>query len=647
MPEPDGAEPLPTLTTHTAEAIERAWRERVYRGERIPQLTVRAVLTGAGLGAVTGLSNLYVGLKVGWSMGVVLTATILGWAVWQGLGRLGLWRTTPSILEANAMASTASAAGYSTGTTLAAAMTAVLLVTGEPLPLWSLMAWVLSISLLGLLIAVPLRRVLIDAEQLPFPSGAAAAQTLRSLYRDRSEDASSPHSTPAATRARALVVALAVGLGLKLLTSVLPQLSVLGWSTLPTAVPTPAMQQAVPVLGSLAAYGWALEISVLVPAAGVLVGWRVAWSIGLGALVCFGLLAPRLVHAGVVASPGYLDVVAWSVWPGVTLMTVAGVLGLEGRWRRVLLQLWRSLWGGLWGSLWRSRAPSRTGTGTRPPTDDPLADIEVPPRGVAVGLLVVGSACVVLQVGLFDVSWGAAVLAVALAVILTVVAARVTGQTDITPIGPLGKVAQLAGGLTMPGQVAPGLMSASVTAGAAASAADLLTDLKSGHQLGAHPRRQFLAQLAGVLVGVAVIVPVFRLVLLPDAAALEAGGWPAPAARIWASVSTLTGQGLSAVPPSARWASAIAAVMALGLAGLERYRPAWRPALPSATGIGLAFVLPASSALSFLLGGLVAWAVARRRPEAMVEWVIPVAAGLIAGESLMGIVAALLTSWAR
>lgn len=639
MPEPDGAEPLPTLTTHTAEAIERAWRERVYQGDRIPQLTVRAVLTGAGLGAVTGLSNLYVGLKVGWSMGVVLTATILGWAVWQGLGRLGLWRTTPSILEANAMASTASAAGYSTGTTLAAAMTAVLLVTGEPLPLWSLMAWVLSISLLGLLIAVPLRRVLIDAEQLPFPSGAAAAQTLRSLYRDRSEDASSPTSTarsPAATRARALVVALAVGLGLKLLTSVLPQLPVPWWSTLPATVPTAAMQQAVPVLGSLVAYGWMLEVSVLLPAAGVLVGWRVAWSIGLGALVCFGLLAPRLVHTGVVASPGFVDVVGWSVWPGVTLMTVAGVLGLGGRWRRVL----SGLWGGLGG-------PGRAGTGTRPRADDPLADIDVPRRGVAVGLLLVGSACVGLQVSLFDVSWGAAVLAVILAAILTVVAARVTGQTDITPIGPLGKVAQLAGGLTMPGQVAPGLMSASVTAGAAASAADLLTDLKSGHLLGAHPRRQFLAQLAGVLVGVAVIVPVFRLVLLPDEAALQAGGWPAPAARIWASVSTLTGQGLSAVPPSARWASVIAAAVALSLAGLERYRPAWRPALPSATGMGLAFVLPASSALSFLLGGLVAWAVARRRPWAMVAWVIPVAAGLIAGESLMGIVAALLTSWAR
>ena len=54
---------------------ERDWRERCYRGN-VPQLTVRAVIVGMLIGAVMCLSNLYVFLKTGWSMGVTITAAI-------------------------------------------------------------------------------------------------------------------------------------------------------------------------------------------------------------------------------------------------------------------------------------------------------------------------------------------------------------------------------------------------------------------------------------------------------------------------------------------------------------------------------------------------------------------------------------------
>lgn len=603
------------------EELQRAWRERVFQGEHVPQLTARALLTGALLGAVTGVSNLYVGLKVGWSLGVVLTASILGWGAWQLGARLGLLRRAPTVLEANAMASTASAAGYSTGTTLASAMAAHLVLTGHHLPVWQLAAWILAVSMLGLFVAVPLKRLLIDAEQLPFPSGAAAAETLRSLHADRGE---------AARRARALLVALAVGMGLKLLTGVVPAIVARtggpAWLAVPASVPTPGMLALWPGLGAAVAYGWAIELSVLLPAAGVLVGWRVAWSIGLGAVICFGGLAPWLVASAAIEEPGFRATVAWSVWPGATLMVMAGLLSLASRWRSVargVLAL-------------RGRAGGREA--------GPLADLELAPRWVWLGGGAAALACVILQVVGFGIPVVVAVAAVGLAVLLAVVAARVTGETDVTPMGPLGKLAQLASGAALPGHAVPNVMVASVTAGAAASAADLLTDLKSGVLLGAHPRRQWLAQAAGVVVGVAVVVPVFRYVLVPDAAVLGGDAWPAPAARVWVSVARLVGQGLPGVPVSARWATVAAAGLAVLLAGLERWRPRWRPWLPSATGLGLAFVLPPSSSLSFLAGGLFAWWVVRRRPEAPSSWLVPVAAGLIAGESLMGVVAALLTA---
>ena len=55
----------------TPEEIEREWFQNHYHGE-ILQLTLRAVLMGAILGCVMSLSNLYVGLKTGWGLGVAL-----------------------------------------------------------------------------------------------------------------------------------------------------------------------------------------------------------------------------------------------------------------------------------------------------------------------------------------------------------------------------------------------------------------------------------------------------------------------------------------------------------------------------------------------------------------------------------------------
>ena len=63
----------------SAEEIERHWFENVYQGDRMPQLTVRAVVMGMLLGMVMACSNVYVSLKAGWSMGVAITSCILAY----------------------------------------------------------------------------------------------------------------------------------------------------------------------------------------------------------------------------------------------------------------------------------------------------------------------------------------------------------------------------------------------------------------------------------------------------------------------------------------------------------------------------------------------------------------------------------------
>jgi uncharacterized oligopeptide transporter (OPT) family protein len=243
---------------------------------------------------------------------------------------------------------------------------------------------------------------------------------------------------------------------------------------------------------------------------------------------------------------------------------------------------------------------------------------------------------VYLMAHLFQIPIWAGLLAVPLAVLMGFVAARVTGETDVTPTKALGPVTQLLYGVITPGNLPGNIMSANVTGGIGLHAADLLTTLKTGWLLGAKPRHQFYAQLFGVVAGAFVVVPAFRI-LLPDPGLLGGEAWPAPSCVVWAGVSEAFAGGVAALEPSAR--SAIVAGLALGaaLAFLERFAPKrLRPWLPSASGLGIAMVLPGSNSIAMFLGAAGAeWL--RRRHAALAErTVIPVASGLIAADGAGG-----------
>ena len=184
-------------------------------------------------------------------------------------------------------------------------------------------------------------------------------------------------------------------------------------------------------------------------------------------------------------------------------------------------------------------------------------------------------------------------------------------------------------------------MTAGVTAGAAASSADLLTDLKSGYLLGANPRKQFIAQFLGVFAGAAVIVPAFYL-LVPTPEILGGDKFPAPSAQVWKGVAELLANGISSLHGSARIAIVIGAAVGALLSVLDRVAPPRvRSLLPSAMGLGLAFVIPFWNTLSIFLGALIASLV---RKTSAGGYTIPVASGMIAGESLIGVLIALFSA---
>ena len=184
-------------------------------------------------------------------------------------------------------------------------------------------------------------------------------------------------------------------------------------------------------------------------------------------------------------------------------------------------------------------------------------------------------------------------------------------------------------------------MTASITAGAAGSSADLLTDLKSGYLLGANPRKQFLAQLAGTVVGTAVVVPMFYL-LVPRADMLGTDKFPAPSAQVWSKVAQLLSKGVHELHPMARWAILVGGLVGIAIPLLEMAFPKRREWIPSATGLGLAFVIPWFNSYSMFIGAFMAYLWAKYRPTAAEKYTVALSSGLIAGESLMGVVVMLL-----
>jgi OPT family oligopeptide transporter len=600
---------------------ERYWLEHVYQGGA-RQLTVRAVVAGMLIGAVMCLSNLYVVLKTGWSLGVTITACILAFASFGALRAMRLQKEEFTALENNALCSVASGAGYMTGGGNMAAVPALLVLTGVLPPTGWLVVWFAVMAALGVFAAIPIKRQLINVEALPFPTGTATAETLKALH---------GHDEGSRGKARYLGLAGLVGAVLAFWRE--GRAAWLSWN-LPAKLGLPF------TLGGRPAVEWtlSLDMSLMLIGAGALMSFKTGWSMLLGAILTYGFLAPEMVAQGAIkmVQQGGTQVVTfkeintWMLWTGAALLVSSGLLSFAFQWRSVA-RSFREL-AGLFG---KKKGEEK----------DPLAGVECSPAWFPLGFLVLGPVAVFLMAYLFAIPWWAGVLALPLAVVMGVIASRVTGETDTTPTKALGPVTQLIYGGLLPSNIPANVMSANATGGVGLHSADLLTGLKTGWLLGANPRQQFYGQLFGVVAGAAVVVPAFNL-LVPDASVLGSEEFPAPAALVWAGVSKMLAVGMSALPESARIGAACGAALGVVLVLLERWAPkSLKAYIPSAAGFGLAIVLPASSSLSFFIGATLAEVLRRKRPKFAEATVLPVASGVIAGESLMGILIAMLKAF--
>lgn len=631
--------PLDTIAIANDPARSEAdWYEHVYCGDKVPQLTVRAVLMGAGLGMLMSAANLYTTLKIGWSFGVAITSCVLSYVIWNVFRALSFGRLSPmSLLESNCMQSTASAAGYSTGSTVATAFGALLLLEGYHQPVWIVASFTVSSAALGVFLAVPMKRQMINQERLPFPSGVAAAVTLRSLYSKGAE---------AVRKAYVLIGALVAGLVVGVYNTSEGTLRVVDRLFLKTRMHLPEL---VPAAGYASVngrqlLGFGFEPSVLLLGAGMIIGLRVTLSMLAGSLLLYLWVGPALIgldaaHLGDTAYKISIPLVGggtiyhlprWALWGGTATMVFSSLAAFALQWRTIA----RSF-----GSLRRGRKKPAE-------QDQRIAGIEVPLTWLVAGLIPITIALLAVQYFAFHISIWLGLIAVGMAFVLSLVASRATGETDTTPIGPMGKIMQLLFAVLSPPAASSthlslehNLMAAGTGANSAASSADLLTDLKSGYLLGANPRKQFLAQFIGVFFGTLAVVPAWYL-MVPNKETLEA--YNPPATNMWRAVAELlAGGGFSQLPPSARMAIVFGALVGVTLPLLGKLLPKAAPYLPSAMGLGLSWVLVFSNCQAFAIGGAIAWLWGKLHPRTGEAYCVPLASGLIAGESIMKAVIAM------
>jgi OPT family oligopeptide transporter len=598
--------------TGTPEEVERQWYQEVYRGrgDTMPQLTFRAVAMGMVLGGILSLTNTYIGLKAGWGFGVTITACIVSYSVWSVFQAVGLAKTPMTILENNCMQSTSSSGGYSTGSTMISAFAAYYMINGVQISLGLTLAWVFFLAVMGVTMAIPMKRQMINVDQLRFPTGIATAETLRALYSkgDRAKKS-----------ARALSIAgfiAAAGQfwndGLDLVSKRLEPFQLGNLiDRLNALFISPAWS------ARTVTFVW----DPIFIAGGTLMGMRAALSMLLGGTLCWVVFIPIIQSMGYPTGSSYRTIVQWSLWGGVSCMVSSGLLSFFLQWRIILKALGSVK--GLFGGKLQERATE-------------LASVEAPMSWFFAGQVASLCALVWLAKVSFNMPLWQSVIAALLSFLLAIVASRVTGETDTTPTGAMGKVTQLTFGALNPGNVNVNLISANITSSVAVASADLLTDLKSGYLLGANPRKQFLAQFCGIFVGTVATVFAFRI-MVPTASVLGSDRFPAPAAQSWRVVALALSHGFAALEPLKIWSAAIGAFVGVVLTLLPRWFPRHARWMPSASGIGLAWTFHWYYSMLFFLGALAGWLVERWDAKKAEFYNFPVASGIIAGGSLMGV----------
>lgn len=617
------------------------------------ELTLRGMILGALITVVFTASNVYLGLKVGLTFASSIPAAVISMAILK-------FAKDSNILENNLVQTQASAAG--TLSSIIFVLPALLMLgywTG--FPFWQTTILCIAGGVLGVMFTIPLRYAMVVNSDLPYPEGVAAAEILRAGEQTTVDAGENIVSSDKSTGAKDIaiggilsgIVAFLTG-GLRILAD-----SAGYWFKAGTAI------FQLPMGFSLALLG-----------AGYLVGIAGGIAILVGILIAWGAAVPLLTS--IIPQPNDVEMAAFAmkIWKEKVRFIGAGTIGIAAIW--TLLTLMKPMLEGLKLSI---RAIGDSNNVRLSRVEQDLSPKAMIGWTVAMTLLLTVSfyqfvADASLPAGL---AWLLVIVCTFVTFIIGFLVAAACGYmaglvgSSSSPISGIGIISIVAISLVLllVGNAYPELLTTGngkfVTAlalfcGAAVLCVatisnDNLQDLKTGYLVKATPWRQQIALIIGVVVGSLVISPVLELLYKaygftgalprPDMDASQALGAPQ------ATLMTTIAKGI--FEHNLNWDFILIGV-AIGLAlividTLLRKTSAGKYSLP-VLAVGMGIYLPPTINMPLFFGSLLAWwlkhhivknSTAQNREnnlKAAERKGTLFAAGLIVGESLIGVVMA-------
>jgi len=383
---------------------------------RLPEFTLRAVITGTILGIIFGASSLYLVLKVGLTVSASIPVAVISITLFRMLSKFGIRDGT--ILEHN-ISQTAGSAGESIAFGVGITMPAILIL-GFDLELGRVLLVAILGGLLGILMMIPLRRALIVKQhgELKFPEGTACAEVLKAGASEESRAAADPQAAGTRTggiSARTIFTGFGIGLAYKAL-----NVAFKGWKDVAATTFGAPLKG-----GSLAA-----EVSPELLGVGYIIGMRISSWMFAGGFITYLLLIPLILffgsHMTGVLAPGtkpISEMNAADVRNAYVLYIGAGAVATAG-----LISLLRSLpliWSGIRSGL-RDVAGAR-GNGTVS-TDRRDKDLSL--KFVAIGILVL--LALIVAAPSLHMNLLGALLIVLLGALFVTVSSRLTGEVGST-----------------------------------------------------------------------------------------------------------------------------------------------------------------------------------------------------------------------
>jgi uncharacterized oligopeptide transporter (OPT) family protein len=577
------------------------------------ELTVQALAAAVVVAVIMGAAYPYMVLKLGFGPNVSIVSAFFGFIILSVIARKSYDRWQNNIVQTagTSAAQTAFMCGVLAAFDMLRASKVVRFHI-NPTPLETFV-WLTTLSLLGVLLAAPMRRHFVVDEKLPFPDGMAAGETLIVLDPPRGPGKDEVQ----ARRARRAAMVMGAGMlasGLLMLLredarifSLIPE----GWDPGALTIGAAGAGFVVAAMGVGAGY------SLLSVGSGMIIGLRVNFWMLVGATIAW-IVAPALLIANRML-PDHATrtaVLYWVMWPGIGLIMAGGLTALALRWR-LLMEAFRAL--GAAGA-----------EGHEFPLTWTLAGV----GGLTVLLCVI-------QLAFFGLPVWMTLLATVLSVPLMLVGLRALGETNWGPIGALSNLMQGLFALIAPGNVVANMLGNGTTGTIAVTSEGLIQDFKAGHMIGSTPRSMTIAQLIGAPIGAAVLAVTYPALVKTYGIIGEHAKLAAPGSRRAAGFAELLSGGVDKLPASAMWAMLIAVGLGIVFAVMEA-QPRLRRWAPSPTGLSLGMLIPFSSVSTLFLGGVVSEAWLRARPRSAAAYLIPLASGLIAGEAIMAVLIPLL-----